>query len=287
MWEGEMRRSPAAGAPGSNTYTGLIASSTNKEIGANSQKLQALSDEDANDLCERYRPLAYKIASKYRGKGIDLEDLRAAGLMGLVLASRKFKPDREVAFGGYAQHWIRGEITNLFKRSNPLDRAKSLTRKNENDEEAHQKDVADAPPIITPDLSGLSDRERFIVQARAAGKTLGEIGKGLGLSAERVRQIEALARPRMKGVAAALCIADLTKRGDPRVVMKQPDQSARSGEAFRDRDPPKHEYREPQLSRQAAHHIANASKLADQRGGEPLRNERGSYGGPVIHEWRR
>ena len=68
--------------------------------------------------------------------------------MGLVLASRKFKPDREVAFGGYAQHWIRGEITNLFKRSNPLDRAKSLTLKNENDEEFHQRDVADAPPVI-------------------------------------------------------------------------------------------------------------------------------------------
>ena len=36
MWEGEMGRNPALGAPGSNTYAGLIASSTNKEIGSNS-----------------------------------------------------------------------------------------------------------------------------------------------------------------------------------------------------------------------------------------------------------
>ena len=49
MWEGEMRN-PALGAPSSNSYTGLIASSTNKEIGANSRKLQALTDEDASPL---------------------------------------------------------------------------------------------------------------------------------------------------------------------------------------------------------------------------------------------
>ena len=55
MWEGEMGRNPALGAPGSNTYTGLIASSTNKEIGANSRKLQALTDEDASPLIYAWR----------------------------------------------------------------------------------------------------------------------------------------------------------------------------------------------------------------------------------------
>ena len=283
MWEGEMGGNPALGAPGSNTYTGLIASSTNRESGSNGPKLQALSDEDANDLCERYQPLAYKIAGSYRGKGIDLEDLRAAGLMGLVLASRRFKPDREVAFGGYAQHWIRGEITKLFKGCNPLDRAKSLTLKTPTNEEFHQRDVADAPPVISPDLSGLSARESFIVQTRAAGKTLKEIGGGLGLSAERVRQIEALAQPRIKGLAAAICVADLTKRGDPRVTIRQPEQAARSGEVFCDRDPPKHVYREPTPSRELAHHRANACGLAEVRGNGPLRSTRDL--GPVIHSW--
>ena len=124
--------------------------------------------------------------------------------------------------------------------------------------------------LSRPDLSGLSERERFIVQARGAGKTLREIGKGLGLSAERVRQIEALARPRMKGVAAALCIADLTKRGDPRVVIRRPEQSARSGAAFCDRAPPKHVCSEPKPSREIVHHRANAPRLADLRGNAPL-----------------
>ena len=275
------------GAPSSNTHTGLIASSTNKEIGANNRKLQALTDEDANDLCERYRPLACKIASTYRGKGIDLEDLRAAGLMGLVLASRRFKPEREVAFGGYAQHWIRGEITKLFKGCNPLDRARSLTLKSPSDEEFHQRDVADAPPVISPDLSGLSERECFIVQARAAGKTLREVGKGLKVSAERIRQIETLARPGIKGIAAAICVADLTKRGDPRVTIRHPEQSARRGEAFCDRGPPRHIYREPAPSLKLGHHRAKASHLASLRGNAPLRNCRGPYGGPVIHAWGR
>jgi hypothetical protein len=73
MWE---ERSPALGAPGSNNYCGLIASSTSQSIGAKGPKLQALSEDDANDLCERYRPLAFSIAGKYLRRGVALDDLR-------------------------------------------------------------------------------------------------------------------------------------------------------------------------------------------------------------------
>src|SRR4029077_19145554 len=115
MWEGAMERNPALGAPGSNTYTGLIASSTNAISGSNPGKAQALSIEDVADLCVRYRPLAFSIAGKYINRGVDLDDLRSAGLFGLVLASKRFDPDRGIAFGGYAKHWIRGQILELFK----------------------------------------------------------------------------------------------------------------------------------------------------------------------------
>ena len=60
MWE-EMERSPALAAPGSNNFGGLIASTTNASIGSKQRKVQPLSEEDENDLCERYRPLAFKI----------------------------------------------------------------------------------------------------------------------------------------------------------------------------------------------------------------------------------
>ena len=73
MWE-ERERSPALAAPGSNDFGGLIASSTTKEDGANDDELQATSK--ANDLCERYRPLALKIAASYWGKGVELRTFK-------------------------------------------------------------------------------------------------------------------------------------------------------------------------------------------------------------------
>ena len=98
MW-GEVEGSPVLAAPGSNDYSGLIASTTNAKSGSEACSFQGLSNEDANKLCVRYRPLALKTAGKYRDKGIDLDELRSAGLSGLVLASRRY--DRRTRFIRY------------------------------------------------------------------------------------------------------------------------------------------------------------------------------------------
>ena len=47
-------------------------------------------------------------------------------------------------------------------------------------------------------IVGLQLRERVIVEQRAEGRTLSEIGAGLGLSRERVRQIEAIAMGKLR-----------------------------------------------------------------------------------------
>ena len=113
MW-GEREGSPVFAAPGSNDYCGLVASTTNEASRANGGNFQGLSDKEANDLCDEYELLAYKIAKQYRGKGIKLDELKAASLLGLVEASRNFDPNRGVPFGGYAHHRIRGAIKDLF-----------------------------------------------------------------------------------------------------------------------------------------------------------------------------
>ena len=120
MW-GEVERSPVLAAPSLNDYVSLAATSTNLIVGEEDEDPQA-----ANDLCEKYKPLALKIANDYRDRGIHFEDLRSAAYLGLVSASRKFDPDRG-AFGPYARPWIKGEITALFKSNDPLalGRAKS------------------------------------------------------------------------------------------------------------------------------------------------------------------
>ena len=231
MWE-ERERSPALAAPGSNDFGGLIASSTTKEDGANDDELQATSK--ANDLCERYRPLALKIAASYWGKGVELEDLQAAGVTGLVIASRKFKPARG-DFAGYARHWIKGEIRALFKpRPDALacKKPKSAKAPEEStgpalsanipigeDEEGDTLTIADtsidesAAPVSI-DASDLTGRERRIVVARAEGETLAAIGKEEGVSKERVRQLHRKAQRKLNsgGNVALTCIRSLLSR---------------------------------------------------------------------------
>jgi hypothetical protein len=70
MWE-QTEVSPALAAPGSNNY-GNDGRSTGPVSGRVADKVQGL---DTNDLCKRYLPLAYKLATQYTGRGVDLEDL--------------------------------------------------------------------------------------------------------------------------------------------------------------------------------------------------------------------
>jgi RNA polymerase sigma factor (sigma-70 family) len=276
MW-GEIERSPVLAAPSFNHCIGTT-SSTILIDGEDDEKTQA-----ANDLCLSYLPLAYKIAGRYREKGVSIEELRSAGVTGLVLASRKFNPDRG-AFGSYAEYWIKGEITALFKSNDALALGctKSLSIWHDDDDRGHQRDVAAPAPTIAPDLGALAEADRNIIQARDRGETLAEIGKVLGISPERVRQREARARSRIKGIITSECLSDLTKRGK---VIRLPGEHTRRTVEFRDKEPPKHTTGEPKPSREIIHHRANASRLAALRGNEPIRNARGPYGGPVIHSW--
>jgi RNA polymerase sigma factor (sigma-70 family) len=264
MWE-EIERSPMLAAPGSeeSTYANLI--------GPNDEDIQG-----ANDLCEKYLPLARRIASGYRDRGVHYEDLCSAAVLGLTLASRKFHPNRG-AFGPYAEFWIKGEVKALFKGSNPLNSAQSLTN-----DEGFQNEVAAPAPAVSPDLSVLSETDRHIVEARLRGKTLVEIGKTLGISAERVRQRESRSHSKIRGDIASECISDLVGRGQ---VTGFPGERARRWVEFCDREPPKHVYREPQASRQLVRHRAHAPRLAALRGNEPFRREGGPYGGAIVISW--
>ena len=277
MW-GEVERSPVLGAPSFNDYVGLTTNSTILIDGEEDEDPQA-----PNDLCEKYLPLAHNIARSYAGRGVDFEDLRGAAYLGLTRASRKSNPDRG-AFGPYAKFWISGEITALFKGNNPLDCAQSLTKNYQEDDEGHQKDVAAPSPIIAPDLSALAETDRNIIESRLRGETLVEIGRAIGVSAERVRQREVRSRSKLRGSIASQCLSDLTKRGE---VIRLPGEHTRREVDFRDKEPPKHAHWEPKPSRKILHHRANASRLAESRGNEPLRIPRGPYGGRSVWNWGR
>jgi RNA polymerase sigma factor (sigma-70 family) len=184
VW-GEIR-SPVLAAPSFNDYIGLTASSTNLVVGEDDEETQA-----ANDLCEKYKPLALKIARRYRGLGISSDELQSAALLGLTVASRKFDPTRG-AFGPYAKLWIKGELTRFFK---PTRDAMAFGRSELPSVPAIGDDQADdeTVPAVTPDLSQLTEREKTILVGRSRGKTLSDLGSELGVSQERIRQIQAKA----------------------------------------------------------------------------------------------
>ena len=219
MWGGIEVGSPVIAAPGSGDFTGIQLERCGS--GEKDRKKQGLSIEDADDLCLRYRPLAFRIAGEFRNRGVDLDELRSAGLFGLVLATKKFDPDRGIAFGGYAKFWIKGQILELFKpkggaagRAISLD-APAFTREDEDGNTKPDLVTDDSAPIATVDLGSLNERERAIFGARIEGKILREIGDDLGVSRERVRQINERVVEKVrtrKGNVARACIRDLISR---------------------------------------------------------------------------
>ncbi len=68
-----------------------------------------------NSLAEENLGLVHLCANRFRGKGIEYDDLYGAGCVGLVKAAAAFDRDRGVKFSTYAIPVILGEIKRLFR----------------------------------------------------------------------------------------------------------------------------------------------------------------------------
>lgn len=70
--------------------------------------------------------LVHLCANRFRGRGIEYDDLYGAGCMGLVKASRAFDASRGVKFSTYAVPVILGEIKRLFRDGGTVKVSRSL-----------------------------------------------------------------------------------------------------------------------------------------------------------------
>ncbi|MCM1024301.1 MAG: sigma-70 family RNA polymerase sigma factor [Prevotella sp.] len=68
-----------------------------------------------NSLAEENLGLVHLCANRFRGKGIEYDDLYGAGCVGLVKAAAAFDRERGVKFSTYAVPVILGEIKRLFR----------------------------------------------------------------------------------------------------------------------------------------------------------------------------
>ena len=69
----------------------------------------------ADEVVARHLPLVRALASRYAGRGEPLEDLVQVGSIGLLLAVKRFDPERGVAFRSFAIPTVVGEIRRHFR----------------------------------------------------------------------------------------------------------------------------------------------------------------------------
>jgi RNA polymerase primary sigma factor len=157
--------------------------------------------------------LVVSIAKRHQGPYDEISELVSDGNVALTQAVDKFDYARGNRFSTYAS-WA---MINIFRRRNrqKSDRVRLVTgheamlqstadtRGDEHDQEkAHQQRQRKVERL----LGWLDDRERWIIAGRygiggADAKSLKQIGKELGISQERVRQIEARAQEKLRGLA--------------------------------------------------------------------------------------
>lgn len=77
-------------------------------------------------LAEENLGLVHLCANKFRGRGIDYEELYSAGCIGLLKAVKAFDTDRGVKFSTYAVPVILGEIKRLFRDGGTIKVSRSL-----------------------------------------------------------------------------------------------------------------------------------------------------------------
>jgi RNA polymerase sigma factor (sigma-70 family) len=182
-----------------------------------------------NVKVENYIPLAYKIAGRYTGKGICIEDLRSASHIGLVRAAKYYDPSRG-SFATVVHLTVRSEITNEFEKMSSkinLNNIKSydigigddrLTELETVDNGSHRvmedilehndfmKKVLDALPQLQQRESYILKRRYLIGLIEEHRKSTGlycthqKLAEELGITHQRVQQLEARAFKKLREI---------------------------------------------------------------------------------------
>ena len=79
-----------------------------------------------DEFIEGNLPLVHKLANRFRGRGVEYEELYAAGCVGLVKAVDRCEPERGLCFSTYAVPVILGEIRRLFRDGGSVKISRSL-----------------------------------------------------------------------------------------------------------------------------------------------------------------
>lgn len=182
-------------------------------------------------LVEEHHEFARRVARRVVSETaipIEIDDAVGCALVGLVDAARRFDPERLDGdrFASFAYPRIRGEIIDHVRRNSLVSRSDlaqgerarvfsldTVGVARERGEEGSAADVEVEVPAPSGDremyidlrdaMSGLSDRESYVVMAFATGASGVEVAEELGISETRVWTIANLARAKLERDMAA------------------------------------------------------------------------------------
>lgn len=187
------------------------------------RRIQTGDKAAVDELVRRNLALVVRIAMKHRGLGLDMADMIQAGNIALMRAARRFNPDIG-RFTTLAHITITRDMRRAITtdsgvihipsnggRTEHAHRARGALSIGDDDGAIARKIAAPEPPedpedaakAIRGPLQALSPRERLVIQRRfglddAEPWTLEQVGQAIGLTKERVRQIQAEALEKMR-----------------------------------------------------------------------------------------
>ena len=181
-----------------------------------------------NELLEANLKFVFDVAKRYSGRGVPMGDLISEGNLGLIKAIEKFDESNDVKFISYAVWWIRHSMLDAIQKrkltesveleagvSNDNVFARSLSDDEDDDTEGdYQLDdsseayerLSKQNSLLNKMFSNLSQREVNVINYYFGidgneKLNLIEIGKKLGITSERVRQIKMNAIRKMRSSA--------------------------------------------------------------------------------------
>ncbi len=190
-----------------------------KEIDALLQRAETIR----NHIIRANIRLVISIVKKFVTPQQSFDDMLSDGIITLMQAVEKFDYDRGFRFSTYA---YRSVARNAFRRVNAARKEEARFTRDAEDWAFQQEDQSSSSlsdqmwsnlRSITADmLENLDRRERLIIRSRYAlgahrrVRTFQDLGNRLGISKERVRQIEHRAVEKLKAMAEQMNIDELS-----------------------------------------------------------------------------